>query len=122
MAWYGPIFVTLGQVVWLQSLKLCDPSTISIFTSFMFVLNMAWAAVILSRYPTNAEYLGGSIILLSVVSGLLEKRHDELLKKKGGIEEHDEEEPPKPIEKEDDEEDSSSLQSTVKMYRMDTYI
>lgn len=39
----------------------------------MFVLNMIWAVILLGRYPTNAEYLGGAVILLSVLSGLYEK-------------------------------------------------
>lgn len=73
MAWYGPLFVTLGQYVWLKALRLCDPSLITIFTNFMFVLNMIWAVILLGRYPTNAEYLGGAVILLSVLSGLYEK-------------------------------------------------
>ena len=74
MAWYGPVFVLLGQLVWLKSLQLCAPGLISLLTSFMFVLNMVWAVLLLGRSPTHAEYIGGSVIFASIVSGLVEQR------------------------------------------------
>ena len=39
----------------------------------MFILNMIWAVIILGRAPSKPEYLGGAIILLSVISSLIEK-------------------------------------------------
>jgi drug/metabolite transporter (DMT)-like permease len=74
MLWFGCVFVLLGQALWLLALRDCDPGLISLGTSFMFILNMIWAAILLRRYPTNGEYLGGAIIFLSVVSGLWEER------------------------------------------------
>ena len=34
---------------------------------------MIWAVIILGRAPTKPEYVGGAIILISVVSSLIEK-------------------------------------------------
>lgn len=74
MLWFGFVFVLLGQALWLLALRECDPGLISLGTSFMFILNMAWAAVLLKRFPTHGEYLGGAMILVSVLSGLWEER------------------------------------------------
>lgn len=74
MLWYGVVFVLVGQALWLLALRFCDPGLISLGTSFMFVLNMVWASILLRRFPSHGEYLGGAVIFVSVVSGLLEER------------------------------------------------
>lgn len=74
MLWFGVLFVLVGQALWLVALRQCDPGLISLGTSFMFILNMVWAAILLRRFPSHGEYLGGAVIFVSVVSGLWEER------------------------------------------------
>jgi drug/metabolite transporter (DMT)-like permease len=77
MAWYGFLFVTIGQWLWLMALSRCRPQTISLGTSTLFILNMVFSAIILGVAPTGAEYVGGAIILVSIGSSLLESWHHE---------------------------------------------
>lgn len=77
MAWYGFLFVAVGQWLWLNALTRCRPQTITLGTSSLFLLNMAFSAIILGVAPTGAEYVGGAIILVSIGSSLMETRHHE---------------------------------------------
>lgn len=74
MAWYGPLFVAVGQLCWLSTIARVSGTAISFGTSIMFVLNMVWAMLLLNRPPTVAELSGGAVILLSVASSLAEQR------------------------------------------------
>lgn len=75
MVWYGLVFVTIGQFVWLTALRRCRPQAISLGTSSLFLLNMLFSVLILGKPPTGAESVGGAIILVSITSSLLEARH-----------------------------------------------
>lgn len=77
MVWYGLLFVTVGQALWLTALTRCRPQAIALGTSSLFVINLAFSAIILGVAPTGAEYVGAAIIIVSIVSSLLEARHHE---------------------------------------------
>ncbi len=47
MAPYGAVYVFGGQFFWLTALKLAPPLSISIGTTSLFVLNLAWSAVLI---------------------------------------------------------------------------
>lgn len=77
MAWYGFLFITVTQYAWLTALKRCRPAVISRGTSFMFILNLLFAAAIMRQTPTTSQYIGSAFIVLSIGSGLLEAHRNE---------------------------------------------
>lgn len=72
MLWYAPLFVTSTQVLWLRALKLCSPSVLSIGMNANFVVTVLMGGVILGKWPTVGEMVGGGFILVSIVSGIAE--------------------------------------------------
>lgn len=72
MLWYAPLFVTSTQVLWLRALKLCSPSVLSIGMNANFVVTVLMGGVILGKWPTVGEMVGGAFILVSIVSGVAE--------------------------------------------------
>lgn len=93
MVWYGLLFVTLGQWLWLTALSRCVPQIIILGTSSLFILNMIFSVIVLGEPPTGAEYVGGAIIVVSIVSSLLEARNHERkeVAKRAGREKDEEE-------------------------------
>lgn len=78
MAWYGTLFITVGQLVWLTALSRCRPQAISLATSSMFLFNLAFGVIILSASPSRSQYIGSAFIVASLASSLLEsRRHTE---------------------------------------------
>jgi len=90
MLWYAPLFVTSTQVLWLRALKLCSPSVLSIGMNANFVVTVLMGGLILGKWPTVGELVGGGFILVSIVSGVaetvLDGRKDEEEEKDGGRE------------------------------------
>ena len=74
MAWYGTLFITVGQFVWLTALSRCRPQAISMATSSMFLFNLAFGAIILGASPTQSQYIGSAFIVASLGSSLVESR------------------------------------------------
>ena len=82
MLWYAPLFVTSTQVLWLRALKLCSPSVLFIGMNANFVVTVLMGGVILGKWPTVGEMVGGAFILVSIVSGISETMLDRGRKEK----------------------------------------
>ncbi|MGV0028402.1 DMT family transporter [Phormidesmis priestleyi] len=63
---YGVVIVVLGQSFWIRGLRASTVSTASIVSSFMLIVSVLAAYWILSEAPTQAQYIGGSVILIGL--------------------------------------------------------
>jgi hypothetical protein len=73
MGWYGLVFVFGGQVSWLMALTSATPLSISVGTTTLFVLTIVWGIAILQKIPSKEEWIGVSVISLSILSSIMEK-------------------------------------------------
>jgi len=73
MIWYGVIFVALFQGTTRGMYRRYTSGAISAAQASLFVMSMVWASIIVEEYPSNAQYIGGSLILASVSSTAVEK-------------------------------------------------
>jgi drug/metabolite transporter (DMT)-like permease len=90
---YGIIFVFGGQMCWLMALSTASTQAISIGTTTLFILTILWGVIILKKVPTHSpthsltysltqvptkeEWIGFSILSVSIVSSVLEKLYHE---------------------------------------------
>ena len=72
---YGIIYVFLAQIFWLLAIVHCSPLTVSVGTTLMFCLTILWSISLLGQMPTSAQWLGFSVISLSIMSSIAEKLH-----------------------------------------------
>ena len=66
MLLYGTVIVVVGQSLWIKGIKRSSVARSSLVSSFTPVLGLLFAFIILSELPTQAQYIGGSIILAGV--------------------------------------------------------
>ncbi|WP_287456786.1 DMT family transporter [Leptolyngbya sp. UWPOB_LEPTO1] len=64
---YGVIIVVLGQSFWVRGLRASTVSTASLISSFTPIVGVFAAYWILDEAPTQAQYIGGSVILLGLL-------------------------------------------------------
>jgi drug/metabolite transporter (DMT)-like permease len=67
MLLYGAVIVVVGQSFWITGLKASSVSIASLIASFTPIAGILAAYVILGEVPNNAQYIGGSVILLGIV-------------------------------------------------------
>jgi hypothetical protein len=72
MLWYSPLFVTSNMVLWLRALKLCSPAFLSVGMNLNYFVTVLFGVLIVGKWPTKGETMGGLFILLSIVSGFAE--------------------------------------------------
>ncbi|MEM7727429.1 MAG: DMT family transporter [Cyanobacteria bacterium P01_A01_bin.45] len=63
---YSAVIVVIGQLSWFTGLKNSTPSDVSLASSFTPVAGILAAFLILGEIPTNAQYIGGTVILLGI--------------------------------------------------------
>ncbi len=63
---YGVIIVVLGQSFWVRGLRASTVSTASLISSFTPIVGVFAAYWILDEAPTQAQYIGGSVILFGL--------------------------------------------------------
>ncbi|MBD2080184.1 DMT family transporter [Leptolyngbya sp. FACHB-17] len=63
---YGVIIVVLGQAFWVRGLRASTVSTAAIVSSLTPIVGILAAYWILNETPTQAQYIGGSIILIGL--------------------------------------------------------
>jgi drug/metabolite transporter (DMT)-like permease len=66
MLLYGTIIVVVGQSFWNVGLRTSSIATATIIGSFTPIVGILAAYFILGEVPTPAQYIGGSVILLSL--------------------------------------------------------
>jgi drug/metabolite transporter (DMT)-like permease len=66
MLLYGAIIVVVGQSCWNAGLRASSVATASIVGSFTPIVGIIAAYLILGEVPTNAQYIGGGVILLGL--------------------------------------------------------
>jgi drug/metabolite transporter (DMT)-like permease len=66
MLLYGTIIVVVGQSFWNAGLRTSSIATATIIGSFTPIVGILAAYFILGEVPTPAQYIGGSVILLSL--------------------------------------------------------
>jgi drug/metabolite transporter (DMT)-like permease len=67
MLLYGAVIVVVGQSFWLTGLRASSLSVASLIASFTPIAGILAAYFILGEVPTQAQYIGGSVILLGIV-------------------------------------------------------
>jgi drug/metabolite transporter (DMT)-like permease len=67
MLLYGAVIVVLGQAFWIKGLRASTVSKASLVASFTPIAGILAAYFILDEAPTQAQYIGGSVILLSIL-------------------------------------------------------
>ena len=71
---YGIIVVVIGQSLWFRGLRTTHISTATLVGSFAPVAGICAAYLILGTAPTPAQYLGGSILLISIIGTQIANR------------------------------------------------
>ncbi|MBD2439034.1 DMT family transporter [Nostoc sp. FACHB-110] len=67
MLLYSAVIVVLGQLLWFQGLRNSPIAVASLIGSFTPVVGILAAYLILNEAPTQAQYLGGSLILVGIL-------------------------------------------------------
>ncbi|HLO89237.1 MAG TPA: DMT family transporter [Nostocaceae cyanobacterium] len=63
---YSAVIVVLGQIFWLRGFNSSPVSTVSLASSFTPVVSILAAYLILGEIPTQAQYIGGILVLLGI--------------------------------------------------------
>jgi drug/metabolite transporter (DMT)-like permease len=66
MLLYGALIVVLGQSFWIKGLRASTVSAASLASSFVPIVGILAAYLILGEAPTFAQYVGGSLILVGI--------------------------------------------------------
>lgn len=66
MLLYGAIIVVVGQSFWIAGLRASSVSTASVIGSFAPIAGILAAYLVLGEVPTQAQYIGGSVILFGL--------------------------------------------------------
>jgi drug/metabolite transporter (DMT)-like permease len=75
MLYYGLFFVTVPQVFWLHATNECSKPLLSTGLNSQFVVQILLGMIILQSFPEKAAYVGGSFILLSVISAIVKENY-----------------------------------------------
>ena len=81
MVVYGVVIVVLGQSFWLRGLRASTVVTSSAVSSFMPIVGILAAYWILNETPTQAQYIGGGIVLVGLLLsqiGIYQNSHKRL--------------------------------------------
>jgi drug/metabolite transporter (DMT)-like permease len=69
MLLYGAVIVVVGQSFWLTGLRSSSLSAAALIASFTPIAAILTSYFILGEAPTQAQYIGGSVILLGIFLG-----------------------------------------------------
>jgi drug/metabolite transporter (DMT)-like permease len=78
MLLYGVVIVVVGQSFWLTGLRSSSLSMASLIASFTPIAAILASYFILGEAPTQAQYIGGSVILLGIFLGQVGMQHRNL--------------------------------------------
>jgi drug/metabolite transporter (DMT)-like permease len=69
MLLYGTVIVVIGQSLWNKGFRTASIATASLVGSFAPLVGILAAYLILGEIPTQAQYIGGMIILIGLFLG-----------------------------------------------------
>jgi drug/metabolite transporter (DMT)-like permease len=78
MLLYGVVIVVVGQSFWLTGLKSSSLSMAALIASFTPIAAILASYFILGEVPTQAQYIGGSVIVLGIFLGQVGIQHRNL--------------------------------------------
>lgn len=70
MLLYGGVIVVAGQLLWFTGLRITPPTNVPIITTFSPIAGIIAAFLILAEVPSQAQIIGGVIILFGMVLSL----------------------------------------------------
>ena len=70
MLWFGPCFTAIPKVCILYAMFNCEPLTLTFGTNMLFVISIAFAAIIMGENPCRVHMIGILIIVFAILSGL----------------------------------------------------
>ena len=73
---YGTLIVVIGQSLWFKGLITTHVATSALVASFAPVAGVLAAYFILGETPTKFQYIGGSILLISIIGSQIANRLD----------------------------------------------
>ncbi len=86
MLYYGLFFVTVPQQCWLQATNTCSKPVLSTAMNLQFIIQIMFGIVVLQSFPSPQVLVGGSFILVSVISAIFKANYGETDQDDGGIE------------------------------------
>ncbi|WP_413174284.1 DMT family transporter [Anabaena azotica] len=75
MLLYSAVIVVLGQLLWLRGFKTSSVSTTSLVSSVTPLISILGSYIILGEIPTQAQYIGGSLVLVGIFLSQIKTKH-----------------------------------------------
>jgi drug/metabolite transporter (DMT)-like permease len=75
---YGSMVVVLGQLTWLRGIASVSSADIALAVAFMPVAGVCFAWILLGEKPSEAQWIGGAVIMTGVILHLIGGRTGEL--------------------------------------------
>jgi drug/metabolite transporter (DMT)-like permease len=70
---YGFVYIFLGQISWIHALKEVSPIIIAVGTNLLFLLTLAFSAMLLGELPNASQWVASGFILVGIGVSLLEE-------------------------------------------------
>ncbi len=86
MFYYGIFFVTVPQQCWLQATNTCSKPVLSTAMNLQFIIQIMFGIVVLQSFPSPQVLVGGSFILVAVISAIVKANYGETCEDKDRIE------------------------------------
>jgi len=71
---YGSIVVVLGQLTWLRGIASVTSADTALAVAFMPVAGVCFAWILLGEKPSDAQWIGGAVIMTGVIMHLIGER------------------------------------------------
>jgi drug/metabolite transporter (DMT)-like permease len=72
---YAAVIVVIGQICWLAGLKNATSTELNLASLFNPIIAIIMAYLILAEVPTQAQYLGGSLLLIGFIFSFIGNRY-----------------------------------------------
>jgi drug/metabolite transporter (DMT)-like permease len=72
---YASVIVVTGQICWLAGLKNATSTELNLASLFNPIIAIIMAYLILAEVPTQAQYLGGSLLLIGFIFSFIGNRY-----------------------------------------------
>jgi len=70
MWWYGLVYATILQVLWLRALVHAHPTIIGAGTTAQFILTLLWSMLLQKEFPSRPQLLGAVVLTASMMLGI----------------------------------------------------